>query len=69
MWYIDSKALCHVTDAHEFILELEERGLDIEIVLGDDYTLRVVGVAIVAFERGYLPPLKVMDSGRIRTIF
>ena len=61
MWYIDSKASHHVTGAHEFILELAERGLDIEIVLGDDCTVRVVGVGTVTFERESLPPLKVID--------
>lgn len=61
MWYIDNRASCHMTCAREFFLELGERALDIEIVLGDDHTVRAVGVGIVTFERESLPSLKVMD--------
>ena len=43
MWYIDSGASHHMTGAREFFSELVERALDIEIVLGDDRTVRVVG--------------------------
>ena len=61
MWYIDSRASRYMTSAREFFSELAERALDIEIVLGDDHTVRVVGVDTLTFEREYLPPLKVMD--------
>eukprot|EP00253_Pinus_taeda_P032436 PITA_32436 len=61
VWYIDSGASRHMTSAQEFFSELAERALDIEIVLGDDRTMRVVGVGIVTFERESSPPLKVMD--------
>jgi len=40
-----------MTGAWDFLSELAERALDIEIVLGDDYTVRVVGVGIVTFQR------------------
>ena len=50
-----------MTSARELFLELAERTLDIEILLGDDHTMRVVGVGTVTFERESLPPLKVMD--------
>jgi len=42
-------------------VELSERALDIEIVLGDDRTMRAIGVGTVTFERESFPPLKVMD--------
>ena len=61
VWYIDSGASRHMTGALEFFSKLAERALDIEIILGDDRTVRVVGVGTVTFERESLPPLKVMD--------
>lgn len=61
MWYIDNGDSRHMTATHEFFLELAERALDIEIVLGDNHTVRVIGVGTVIFEREPLPPLKVMD--------
>ena len=61
MCCIDSGASRHMTGAREFFSELAERALDIEIVLGDDHTVRVVGVGTMTFERESLPPLKVMD--------
>eukprot|EP00253_Pinus_taeda_P005833 PITA_05833 len=45
----------------EFFLEPTERALNIKIVLGDDRTVRVVGVGNMTFERESFPPLKVMD--------
>lgn len=61
MWYIDNRASRHMTGAREFFSELAKRALDIDIVLGDDRTVRAVGVGIVTFERESLPPIKVMD--------
>ena len=49
MWYIDTGASCHMTGAQEFFSELGEGALDIEIVLGDDCTVRAVGVGTVTF--------------------
>jgi len=50
-----------MTGAREFFLELAERALDIDIVLGDDRTVRAIDVGIVTLERESLPPFKVMD--------
>ena len=61
MWYIDCGASRHMIGAREFFLQLAERALDIEIVLGYDRTMRVFGVGTVTFERESLPPSKVMD--------
>eukprot|EP00253_Pinus_taeda_P031557 PITA_31557 len=61
VWYINSGASRHMTGAREFFSEFAERALDIEIVLRDDRTVRVVGVGTMTFEREYLPPLKVMN--------
>lgn len=61
VWYIDSGASRHMTGAQEFFSKLAERALNIEIVLGDDRTVRVVGVGTVTLEKDSLPPLKVMD--------
>eukprot|EP00253_Pinus_taeda_P032243 PITA_32243 len=61
VWYIHSGASRHMTGAREFFSELAERAIDIEIVLGDDRTIRVVGVGTMTFERESLPPLKIMD--------
>ena len=49
MWYIDNGASYHMTGAREFFSELAERGLDIEIVLGDKRIVRADGVGTVTF--------------------
>ena len=49
MWYIDNRASRHMTGAREFFSKLAKRALDIKIVLGDDCTVRVVGVGTVTF--------------------
>ena len=50
-----------MTGARKFFSELAKRVFDIEIVLGDDCTVRVVGVGTMTFDRESLFPLKVMD--------
>ena len=42
-----------MTGSREFFSELAKRALDIEIVLGDDRTVRVVSVGTVTFERSF----------------
>jgi hypothetical protein len=48
MWYIDSGASHHMTGFHEHLIDLTEIG-DVEVVLGDDRVVMVVGCGIVSF--------------------
>lgn len=49
IWYIDSGATNHMTGVREHFTDLFESGLDVEVVLGDDTTVRVVGQGTVTF--------------------
>lgn len=43
IWYTDSGATSHMTTVPEQFTDLFESGLDVEVVLGDDTTIRAVG--------------------------
>eukprot|EP00253_Pinus_taeda_P032558 PITA_32558 len=45
----------------EYFLEISESGIDMEVVLGDDRVVRVVGVGTMTFQRESKPPLKVSN--------
>ena len=47
---MDSGASRHMTEVREYFLELLESGTDIEVVLGDDIVVRVVGVGTLTFD-------------------
>ena len=59
IWYVASGASCHMTGVHEYFSELSESGTDIEVVVGEDNTVRAVGVGTLTFDREPKPPLKV----------
>eukprot|EP00253_Pinus_taeda_P035422 PITA_35422 len=58
IWYVDSGASHHMTAVREYFSELSEDDTDMEVVLGDDNMVRVVGVGTLTFDRGPKPPLK-----------
>ena len=55
IWYVDSGASRHMTGVREYFPELSESGTDIEVVLGDDRVVRVVGVRTLV-KISHFPP-------------
>ena len=51
VWYIDSGASTHMSGVRECFSELNERGVDVEVELGDDRIVRAVGRGAVSFQR------------------
>jgi hypothetical protein len=51
MWYIDSGASCHMTGVREYFTDLSKGDIDLDIELGVDSTVKVVGRGIVSFQR------------------
>lgn len=60
VWLINNGVSCHMTGVREHFMSLIE-GVDLEMVLGDDTRVKVVGVRIVSFPRESLPRLRVME--------
>ena len=58
VWYIDSGASTHMSGIRECFSELNERGVDVEVELGDDRIVRAVGRGRVAFQRESGQPLR-----------
>ena len=50
-WYIDSGASSHMTGDRDMFSEMSESKLELEVVLGDDTMVRVVGRGTVHFDR------------------
>jgi hypothetical protein len=61
IWYIDSGASSHMTGAREHFIDLRDTEVKMEIGLGDDTVVRVVGCGIVTFQRDGLPPISFRD--------
>ena len=57
VWYLDSGALFHMIDNKEFFSDLDEKGLHMNIEMGDDGRYSVIDVSIVPFQREYGSPL------------
>jgi hypothetical protein len=49
--YIDSGASSHMTSVREHLIDLRDNKVKMEIALGDDTLVRVVGIGIVSFQR------------------
>ena len=60
-WYIDSGAPSHMTGAQEMFPKLSQAGIDVEVVLGDDTVVRVVGHGTITFERESISPMTLRD--------
>ena len=61
VWYIDSGSSTHMFDVRECFFELKDRGVDVQVELGDDRIIRVVGRATLSFQRESHPPLRFQD--------
>ena len=61
IWYIDSRALSHMTGVRENLTDLRDTKVRMEIALGDDTLVRVAGIGIVSFQRDGLPPISFRD--------
>ena len=48
-----------MTSVRENFSKLTEKRLNLEVVLGDDHIVRVVGEGTISFQRDSLPPLNV----------
>jgi hypothetical protein len=48
MWHIDSGASRHMTGVCEHLTNITQIG-DVEVVLGDDWVVKVVGCGTVSF--------------------
>ena len=58
VWYIDSGASAHMSGVRECFSKLNERGVSVEVELGDGKVVRAVGRGTVSFQRKSHPPLK-----------
>jgi hypothetical protein len=61
IWYIDSGASSHMTSVREHLTDLTDTEVRMEIDLGDDTLVRVVGIGIVTFQRDGMPPILLRD--------
>jgi hypothetical protein len=61
VWYIDSGASSHMTGHKHYFSNLEEKGFDFEILLGDDSAYHPKGIGTVKFERESGKPLYLSD--------
>jgi hypothetical protein len=59
-WYIDSGASRHMTTVREHLTDLTQCG-DVEVVLGDDWEVKVAGCGTVSFRRESLPPMTLTE--------
>jgi hypothetical protein len=59
MCYIDSGSSLHMPGVHEHLIDITHIG-DVEVVLGDDRVVKVVGCGTVSFQRKSLPPMLLM---------
>jgi hypothetical protein len=57
IWYIDSGASSHMTGVREDFSDLRDTKFRMEISLGDDTLVRVVGIGTVTFQRDNMPPI------------
>ena len=60
-WYIDSGASSHMTGAREMFFELSQAETNVEVVLGDDSTVRAVGRGTITFQRESMSPMVLRD--------
>lgn len=59
--YIDSGASAHMSGVRECFSELNERGVSVEVELGDDRVVKTVGRGTVSFQRESRHPLRFRD--------
>jgi hypothetical protein len=60
VWYIDNGPFRHMIGVCEHLTDLTQIG-DLEVVLGDDQVVKVVGSGTVSFQRESLPPMLLRE--------
>jgi len=60
-WYIDSGASCHMKGVREQFLELSQRTVGHDTVLGDDRAFSLASIGTVMFQRESSPSLRLTD--------
>ena len=61
IWYIDSGASSHMTGIRQYFIDLTETGLDLDVVLGDNSSVKAVGRGLVSFQRDHRESMKLRD--------
>ena len=61
VWYIDSGASTHMSSVRECFYELNERGVSVEVELGDGRVVRVVNRGTTSLQRESRHPLRFRD--------
>ena len=61
IWSIGSEASNHMTGLRQYFTDLTETRLDLEVVLGDNSSVKVVGRGTVSFERDHGESMKLRD--------
>jgi hypothetical protein len=61
MWFMDSKASCHMTGRKEFFTRLQEEGVNLVIELRDDKRYKAQGVGTISFQRELCKTLRFAD--------
>jgi hypothetical protein len=56
----DNNASHHMTIVHEHLIDLTQCG-DAEVVLGDDWEVKVAGCGTVSFHRESFPPMNLTE--------
>jgi hypothetical protein len=61
IWYIDSGASSHITSVREHFSDLRDIKVRIDISLGDNRIVTIVGIDTVSFRREDLPLISFID--------
>ena len=61
IWYVDNGVSCHMTGQKRFFKDLQEGGIGIHVMLGDDAQYQAHGVGTVSFQSEYEKPLSFVD--------
>ena len=61
IWYINSGASSHITGIRQYFTDLTETGMDVEVVLGDNFLVKAIGRGIVSFERDHGKSMKLRN--------
>lgn len=61
VWFVDSGASRHMIGVKEQFTQFSKKELNLEVELGDNRIVSVVGVGTISFQRESLPPLKVKE--------
>ena len=61
IWYIDNRDSSHIIGIRQYFIDLTEIGLDLEVVLGDNSSVKAVGRGTVSFQRDHGKSMKLRD--------